>query len=302
MRIGFVGIDTSVGLGESLRPLIPAGCRLDILTIAQSVAAVAAGELTVLIVAMDGVSWRDSVALMTELHAVGTNRPLAVLALVPRDDPAALVKAFDLRVADVTGLPVNPHEFRARLASLVRRRQVAFARAAETRTAWRLAVIDPVTGLFNRQHLDSVLPVVIDNARTGGRPMALLMIDLDALKPFNDRWGHAAGDRVLQLVAKALQASVRVTDTVARYGGDEIAVIMPDTDVATARALSARLVDAVGHTSIGLGHDGPAGITVSIGLAHLGPQDGDAKSLLMRADSALYDAKRGGRNRVAEAA
>jgi two-component system cell cycle response regulator len=301
-RIGFVGSEGSTGLGEAVRPLVPPGMSLEILTIEEAMRLVANGDLTVLIVALDGPSWHDTLSRMMELHAVGETHPLAVFGLVPREDPAALVKAFELRVADVAGLPLDPHEVRARLAALVRRRQVAFARAAETRAAWRMAVIDPVTGLYNRHHLDTTLPAAIDSARAGGRPLALLMIDLDALKPFNDRWGHAAGDRVLRTVAEALQGSVRVTDTIARYGGDEIAIVMPDTDHATARGLASKLVEVVANTRIGRAADGPAGVTVSIGLAVLDERDVDARSLLLRADDALYAAKRAGRNRVAEAA
>lgn len=301
-RIGFVGSEGSAALGEELRPLVPPGMTLEILSIEEATRLVEAGELTVLIVALDGPSWHDTLNRMMDLHAVGELYPLAVFGLVPREDPAALVKAFELRVADVAGLPMDPHEVRARLAALVRRRQVAFAKAAETRAAWRMAVIDPVTGLYNRHHLDTTLPAAIDSARAGNRPLALLMIDLDALKPFNDRWGHAAGDRVLRTVAEALQGSVRVTDTIARYGGDEIAVVMPDTDHATARALASRLVEVVAGTRIGRAGDGPSGVTVSIGLAVLDDRDVDARALLLRADDALYAAKRAGRNRVAEAA
>ena len=301
-RIGFVGSEGSAALGEELRPLVPPGMTLEILSIEEATRLVEAGELTVLIVALDGPSWHDTLNRMMDLHAVGELYPLAVFGLVPREDPAALVKAFELRVADVAGLPMDPHEVRARLAALVRRRQVAFAKAAETRAAWRMAVIDPVTGLYNRHHLDTTLPAAIDSARAGNRPLALLMIDLDALKPFNDRWGHAAGDRVLRTVAEALRGSVRVTDTIARYGGDEIAVVMPDTDHATARALASRLVEVVAGTRIGRAGDGPSGVTVSIGLAVLDDRDVDARALLLRADDALYAAKRAGRNRVAEAA
>jgi diguanylate cyclase (GGDEF)-like protein len=302
VRIGFVGSEGSSGLGEVVRPLVPPGCALEVLSITEAMALVGNGELMVLIVALDGPSWHTTLQRMMDLHAIGEDYPLAVFGLVPRADPAALVKAFELRVADVAGLPMDPHEVRARLAALVRRRQVAFARAAEARAAWRMAILDPVTGLYNRHHLEVTLPAAVDSARTQGRPLALLMIDLDALKPFNDRWGHAAGDRVLRSVAEALQASVRVTDTIARYGGDEIAVVMPDTDGATARAIAARLVRVVAQTRIGRAADGPTGITVSIGLATLNDGDVDVASLLLRADAALYDAKRGGRNRVAEAA
>lgn len=302
IRIGFVGSEGSQELGEAVRGLIPPGTSFEILTVPEAMRLVDGGELMVLIVALDGPSWHDTLQRMMELHTIGEQRPLAVFGLVPRDDPAALVKAFELRVADVAGMPIDPHEVRARLAALVRRRQVAFARAAETRAAWRMAVIDPVTGLYNRHHLDVTLPAAIDSARAGDRPLALLMIDLDALKPFNDRWGHAAGDRVLKTVAEALQSSVRLTDVIARYGGDEIAVVMPDTDASTARAVAARLVRVVAQTRIGRVADGEAGVTVSIGMATLNASDAGPETLLMRADAALYDAKRGGRNRVAEAA
>ena len=172
----------------------------------------------------------------------------------------------------------------------------AAARAAEMRAAWRLAVIDPVTGLFNRQHIETVLPAAVDSARAGRRPLALLVVDLDALKPFNDRWGHAAGDRMLRSVADTIAANLRPTDTVARLGGDEMAVIMPDTEIATARQIAARLVAAIGGLRLG---KGSAMITVSIGMATLAAASDDAEALMSRADAALYRAKHLGRNRVA---
>jgi two-component system cell cycle response regulator len=303
MQIGFVGGggESSFALGESLRPLMPPGSELLLLTIPEARQHVAADTLAFLIVALDGESWRETVAMMTELHAEGAQRTTVVFGLVPRDDPAALVKAFDLGVADVAGMPIDVHEVRARLAVLARRRQVAAARAAEMRAAWRLAVIDPVTGLYNRQHLQTVLPASIDSARAGGRSLALLLVDLDALKPFNDRWGHAAGDRMLRGVAEVLQANVRPTDTVARMGGDEMAVVMPDTDPDTAAGIAARLVKVISHMGIGSGRMAGVSITVSIGLATLRAAD-DADSLLARADSALYAAKKQGRNRFAVAA
>ncbi|MBC7506969.1 MAG: GGDEF domain-containing protein [Sandarakinorhabdus sp.] len=290
----------SFGLGESLRPLLPPGCALKLLTIPESIAHVGVGDLSMMIVALDSPSWHESMTMVTDLHAVGEIRSSVVFGLVPRDDPAALVKAFDLGVADVAYLPIDPHEVRARLAVLVRRRMIAAARAAEMRAAWRLAVIDPVTGLFNRQHLETVLPAAIASARAGERPLAMLMVDLDALKPFNDRWGHAAGDRMLRGVADVLSANLRATDTIARLGGDEMAVVMPDTDVATARQIAARLVAAIG--GLKLGKDAGAGITVSIGMTTLGAGSDDAEALLTRADAALYRAKHQGRNCVAEAA
>ncbi len=301
-RIGFISFKEAFGLGEAVRPLLPPGTSLEILTVAEATRLLVRGELTVLIIAVNDPSWRETLAQLAALQRAAEARPLAVFALVPRDDPAALVKAFELRVADVASLPIDPHEVRARLAALVRRRHVAFAKAAETRRAWQLAVIDPVTGLYNRHHLESMLPAAIDSARAGNRPLAVLMIDVDSLKPYNDRWGHAAGDLVLRAVADTLQSRLRVSDTIARYGGDEIVVVMPDTEHDCARAFAAELVNDVARRQCARIGDGPLPVTISLGLAALEPRDADAQALLGRADMALYAAKRGGRNRVAEAA
>jgi two-component system cell cycle response regulator len=301
-RIGFVSSMGSTGLCEAVRPLLPPGTTLEFLSIENAMRLVVSGKLTVLIIAVDSPSWHDAIGQLSELQRAAEMHPLAVLALVPRDDPAALVKAFELHVADVAGLPMDPHEVRARLAALVRRRHVAFAKAAETRRAWRQAVLDPVTGLYNRHHLDSVLPAAIESARRGGRPLAVLMIDVDSLKPLNDRWGHAAGDRVLRAVADTLKARMRNADTVARYGGDEIVAVLPDTDHRAALAIAADLVNTVASMVCGRLGDGPAHVTISIGLAALCERDTDVDMLLNRADTALYAAKGAGRNRVAQAA
>ncbi|MFZ4110163.1 MAG: GGDEF domain-containing protein [Polymorphobacter sp.] len=305
VRIGFVGTGSSVGLVDSIAVLLPPAARLDVLTIAEAARRIVAQELAVLIIAVDNPSWRQAIIDLQGIIASAKAHPIAVFALVPRNDPAALVKAFELRVADAAGLPIDPHEVRARLAALVRRRRIAFAKAAETRTAWQLAMIDPVTGLFNRHHLAAVLPAEFDSARRLGQSLAVMMIDLDGLKALNDQWGHAAGDAVLRNVARAIVAGVRLTDTIARFGGDEIVVVMPDTSPAAATALATRLMQQMDPPGQDSGHDDgsrpPEMVTISIGLAVSGPRDGDAEALLLRADAALYAAKKGGRNRVVSA-
>lgn len=304
VRIGFVGGEGSTELCEAVRALLPAGAVLETFAGVDAVRQAVCGDLLLMITPLAQDAERQALRGLMELR-IGNDRcpvPVPVLVLAPRDDCAALVEAFEMGAADVASLPLEPQEFRARVTALMRRRQQELVRAAETRAAWRMAMVDPVTGLHNRHQLDLSLPAAIDAARESGRPLALLMIDLDALKPFNDRWGHAAGDRVLRTVAEALQSGVRATDTIARYGGDEIAVVMPETDASTARAVAARLVRLVAQTRIGRVADGLMGITVSIGMATLNDDDIDKDALLMRADSALYDAKRNGRNRVAEAA
>ena len=301
MQIGFLGGNgrQSTALGESLRPLLPADCNLRLLSIPQAKAQSDAGELAMMIVAFDTDRWRADFKILTALRDSGDLLPIVVLALVPRYDPTALVAAFDLGAADVACLPIEPLEVRARLAMLVRRRRRAASRADELRAARRLAAIDPLTGLYTRQHLETLLPTAIAAAEASARPLAVLMVDLDALKPFNDRWGHAAGDLMLRAVADVIVANLRTKDTVGRLGGDEMVVVMPDTDNATARHVANRLVAAIEALKLG---DGTAKITVSIGMTTLMADTDDAQTLLWRADASLYRAKKQGRNRVADAA
>jgi two-component system cell cycle response regulator len=299
VRIGFVGASADAGLGEAIAALIPPGASYSALSRDQAKAQISANDLTILVAALDGPSWQGSLALMDELRGLLETRSIAVLALVPGADPAALATVFAMGVADAARLPIDHDEVRARLAALARRRKVAIHRAAETRAAWQMAVTDPVTGLFNRHHLDQLLPDAIETARRGDRPLALLMIDLDALKPFNDRWGHAAGDHILRSVGEALRSRLRASDTIARVGGDEIAVVMPDTDHDTACRMAAALVEGIRRTRIARIGEGPVGVTISVGIAVLTGDDRDAPGLLARADSALYAAKRAGRDRAA---
>lgn len=241
---------------------------------------------------------------LAELRTAAHGNDTPVLALVPRNMPDALIKAFDLGVSDCAGLPIDGGEVRARAAALLRRKRVLDRMSTEARAAQLLANTDAVTGLFNRHYLDSQLGEIVNRARAGGLPLVVLMLDIDAFKPVNDRFGHAAGDRALQAVAARLSASVRGSDMVVRYGGDELVVVMPDTDLATARRIAERLRATVEATPIG-GPDASAAevrITVSIGVAALETSDVDGPALLCRADAALFAAKRAGRNRVETAA
>jgi diguanylate cyclase (GGDEF)-like protein len=166
------------------------------------------------------------------------------------------------------------------------------------RAAGRLAYVDELTGVGNRRRLDRDLSTALRDVSgaSGARPVTLAMIDLDHFKALNDEHGHLVGDQVLRTVAGIIAASVRSTDVVYRYGGEEFCVLLRDTEPAVARAVAERLRDAIERTVFDIAPGCQVSITASIGLA--AAQSDDASSVLGDADRALYGAKRSGRNRV----
>ncbi len=168
----------------------------------------------------------------------------------------------------------------------------------QKRVLERDAQVDGLTNLFNRRWLNQQLPRLIQRHARAGTSFSLLLLDIDHFKRFNDEHGHAAGDHVLITVARTIQQCLRPTDLSARYGGEELVVLLPHTDLAGARIAAARLRLQISAASTSMS-DGtllPA-VTVSIGAASLEADD-SAETLLARADARLYQAKAHGRNRV----
>jgi diguanylate cyclase (GGDEF)-like protein len=158
---------------------------------------------------------------------------------------------------------------------------------------------DELTGLHNRRWLREMFPRQLERSSRQGEAVTLIMADLDHFKKFNDSFGHQAGDEVLRRVARTLETQLRPGDLCARYGGEEIAVLLPNTRLATAVAVAERLVAAVAQTTIHL-PDGQflPSVTISMGIAEFHPGL-DLAELISNADAALYRAKELGRNRVA---
>lgn len=180
------------------------------------------------------------------------------------------------------------------------------AESALTEAAGKLAVMaatDGLTGLANRRQFDLNLDREWRRAARNETPLALLLLDADCFKSYNDRYGHQEGDQVLRSIAACIRDTVRrPADAGARYGGEEFAVLLPETDAAGALAMAERLRGAV--EALGIPHAGSLNgrVTVSIGVAASWPQAGEEEAMLVReADEALYEAKHGGRNRVAGA-
>jgi diguanylate cyclase (GGDEF)-like protein len=158
---------------------------------------------------------------------------------------------------------------------------------------------DPVTGLHNRRYLDESLPREVSRARRRHRPLAVMMIDIDRFKEINDTLGHAAGDAALRAVGQCLVAGARGEDIVARYGGDEFALVMAHAAPQTVMQRAELLRQSVRKLSLGGANSPQLGpVTLSVGIAVFPDNGDDGAAVLQAADAALLRSKSAGRNRI----
>ncbi|MCU1375408.1 MAG: hypothetical protein JWO68_2694 [Actinomycetia bacterium] len=164
--------------------------------------------------------------------------------------------------------------------------------------AEELSTVDALTGLANRRRLDDDLASECSRSQRYGRPLALVMVDLDRFKDLNDAYGHQHGDEVLERVAAVLSAEVRVTDTVYRYGGEELVIVARESTIEETAEMAERLRRSIENDGLA---NQRAVVTASFGVAATSWDTTSPEALIAAADHALYDAKRAGRNRVAVA-
>ncbi len=219
---------------------------------------------------------------------------VAWFALTSEADDAGGASSIVLFTANLVFFSTSGLLFFAVLEDRARRALGTAAQELE-----QLARIDGLTGLANRRHFDDTLATEVARSRRYGRPLSLAMIDLDHFKPINDAYGHLLGDDVLRAVAAAIRSEARDADTTARFGGEELAVLLPECGPAAAREVAERIRRRIAELSVP-GPDGPVRVTVSAGVATSRPDD-DPATLAARADAALYAAKRAGRDRVVSA-
>jgi diguanylate cyclase (GGDEF)-like protein len=225
---------------------------------------------------------------------VGLRQDAAIIFLTAHSDEATLARAL---VVSPAGYLIKP--FRARELKVAI--DVALAKQASEAAVRKLAMLDPLTGLPNRRRMDEVLKAEWARCARDGKPGCLLAIDVDCFKAFNDTYGHPAGDRCLQAVAGALHGCGRPGDTVCRWGGEEFLAVLPGADLTAATRIAEAMVQAV--RDLGIPHRSSSVasvVTVSVGVADLPPQGmPSVAAIVTRADTALYAAKRAGRNRCA---
>jgi len=264
---------------------------------AAALARLAARPHDLAIVGLDAEAG-DPLRHCARIRGQAETRHLPILALIESGDPRRLARALDLGVNDYVLPPLDRNELRARVRIQVRRgRYQARLRDALLRSV-AAGVTDSLTGLHNRRYLERHLIGLAANAGRNGKPLALLAIDIDHFKAINDALGHVAGDAVLRGIAVRLQDNLRGFDSLARWGGEEFLVAMPDTDTDIAMAVAERLRGVVAATPLDTGAGRTWSVSVSIGVATLSGSGDSVDALIARADAGLYAAKRAGRDRV----
>jgi diguanylate cyclase len=220
-----------------------------------------------------------------------------------RDDLHESLKAEQVRII-ISYLMIENDRMKARTANLQANLETSQRQIERLKNnlanAEAQGLSDPLTGLKNRRGFDVVLSSQVAACRGGGPPMSLILIDIDHFKSINDRYGHPAGDDVLRWFARILSGNVKGRDTVARYGGEEFAVILPATPLENASKVAAH-IKAQLEQQVWQKPGAPntlLRVTASFGVAELGDGEGTS-GLVARADAKLYEAKAGGRNRVA---
>ena len=273
-------------------------------TCAQALEMALADDFELIVISLTLIR-EDGLRLCSQLRSHERTRQVPILLIADETDMDRIAKGLELGANDYLMKPVDRNELLARARTQVRRRRYQDRLRANYEQSLSLALTDSLTGVFNRRYLSAHLPRLLERGMGNHKPVAALLFDIDRFKVVNDTYGHSVGDEVLREVAARASRNLRNFDLVARLGGEEFVVIMPDTDlssaVAVAERLRRRIADEPFQVSTAAGQ---ITVTISVGVAVI---DGTAEnadraetgdSLIRRADNALYQAKNAGRNRV----
>jgi len=242
----------------------------------------------------------DPLKLASSLRAADATHEIPLLLIAEPEERDSILRGFDLGANDWLVLPLDENELRARARNQIRRKFYQDRLRTDFGTALEMALIDPLTGMYNQRYLMRHLRGLLEGGQN--RELAVLMVDVDHFKAVNDDYGHAAGDKALRAIADTLRGNTRAFDSLARYGGEEFVVVMPGTAIDDALQAAERLREAVAATPFAYEPGRSVRLTVSIGAACCPLHANTPEALLRAADVALYAAKRAGRNRVEVAA
>ena len=258
----------------------------------------AEGDYDLVIVSL-GLQNFDGLRLCSQVRSLERTRNVPILAVAEADNNQRLIRGLEIGVNDYLIRPVDRNEMLARVRTQIKKKRYTERLRDNVQASIEMAITDALTGLFNRRYMETHLGTLLEQAAARGKPLALLILDIDYFKSINDGHGHDAGDDVLREFSLRIRKSIRNIDLACRYGGEEFVIVMPETDIAVAAMVAERIRRRIATEPFAI-QEGARNldVTISIGIAELaGPTD-TAAAVLKRADTALYRAKRDGRNRV----
>lgn len=249
----------------------------------------------------------EMLSLLATIRSHASTRHSAIMVILSKVNTALGAQMLDMGANDLMCFGPDVSEVAQRLGTLLARKRQDDALRDTVRSGVEAAISDPLTGLHNRRYAMPHLARVAERSLRAKKPFAVMVADMDHFKLINDTYGHAAGDAVLVETANRLRENLRAVDLIARIGGEEFMIVLPGTNLASAKSAATRLCRVIGKRPFDLpGLDTPLLATVSIGMTVCDPVAltsvkcaHSAEALLQRADKALYGAKAKGRNRVA---
>jgi two-component system cell cycle response regulator len=253
-----------------------------------------------LLIVAANLSASDGLRLCSQVRSLERTRHTPIILMVDAGEEARLMRGLDMGINDYVMRPVDRHELLARVRTQIRRKRYSDYLRNQLRESVELSITDPLTGLHNRRYMERHLKTLMTDAVRTGRTLSILVADIDYFKRVNDTYGHDAGDAVLKEFADRFRRYTRGLDLACRLGGEEFLIIMPDTDKVRAAQIAERVRECVAGVPFTIAGGTEITVTVSVGLASLDGAEDTSEMLFKRADSALYAAKRRGRNQVAE--
>lgn len=294
----FIVDDDARSSGRLANTLRSQGHKATTLIEAGDMGELASERVDVLILSLFARSF-DPLKLIAHFKMNPVTRSISVILICDPHDKAMALRGLEIGASDMITIPIDRQELAARIRTQTRRTRYIDILRQRVDRGLELSVIDQLTGLHNRRYMNGQLEQFMQRAVRGNQPLSLMMTDIDHFKAVNDTHGHQAGDDVLKEIGKRLRANVRPTDVVCRTGGEEFVVLMPNTPGDLACAAAERIRKAVAAEEFPvLGGSQSLRITVSAGVSTLQGEGDTIDDLMHRADTALYQAKTGGRNRV----
>ncbi len=257
-------------------------------------------DIDILIISLE-VTDIDALKLCSKLRSDNHSRYLPILITAEQTNSERLALALDLGVNDYIIKPIEPSEVIARARTLIKRKRFQEKLKENYETSLSLALTDSLTGIYNRRYLLNHLEHKIEAALTTDKPLSVMVLDIDHFKKINDTYGHDAGDQVLIELTQRIEKNIRNIDIVARLGGEEFVIVVPDLNPEQALDMANRLRRVIAEEVFTFTKkDLQISVTVSIGVATTCKATQSQDQLLKHADLALYEAKENGRNIVTQ--